>query len=883
MPNANVRRVIDSIPLLLSVNESRIPGFVEGKVPYGIVNYVPSEETLNYIKARFHTTKLTAEKDNAFIEMLAVMGSVGTIAYTKESDFDYWVCVDKRGVSKEMLNNFQKKIEAIQNWVINEIKIDVHLFINDIESIQNNIFAEDENEAFGTTIGAVLKDEFFRSSIIIAGKVPFWWVIPRFITDNEYEKWFNTIPEEIRVNEFVDLGNLYDISKEDFMGAALFQLIKSLGNPFKSIIKIGVLEKYLFGTDDSPLLSQKVKLNMLHNNFNNKILDSYILMFEEVYNHYETALEDKNLLKILRQNLYLKINPQLSKYAGIKNKEKLPYKVNIMFNYIKKWGWNINDIKDLDNFNNWDYNKVMTFWNMVKKFMLLSYQKIAKQLPTLNIAQRISESDFKLISRKIKTHFSSELNKIDNYVTFKDIPYESILYIEPLNKSIDDHQWRLYKRDTSSEDRFISTTLRIENDLIKLLAWTSINEIFHPRFSRLKIQSGYSRINQNLVTELLTKIYNLFSNNRIYLKNEYFLNPAFNIVNAVLLNFNMEKEDDIKTIHFLYKTSWGESYIEEHHSIEYLMTVLERVLRDGIVLKKNFDDYCLLVSPESFRKNYKEIETLFKESYNFIVSQKNSSACRMIAHVGDFYVSISRQKMSVTVETFPNLIKLYTSITLKPMGMIKYKFFSEDSRINILREIYKIRTENSISIIYEENREALIIYILNEKGNIFTFIRPIANKEEILMYIYGFSYNVIRHVNSADSVSHIKEDVFIYRLAVDKFEKHKFENQTRWFEEMYLLKYKTKKPLSVIIKKDKNKKNIYKFHFSQSLETDFVLIEEVPRLIMEMRSKGLKIANMVDDLSLEKPQKEELNAGSTIYFIEKYRLELLIDRALKAR
>ncbi len=171
------------------------------------------------------------------------------------------------------------------------------------------------------------------------------------------------------------LGNLYEISREDFLGAALFQIIKSLGNPFKSIIKIGVLEKYIFGTGDSPLLSQKIKVNILRENLDNSVVDSYLLMFNEVFEYYSSTLDDKDLVDILKRNLYLKVDPQISKYVGIKDKKNIPYKVAVMSRYVRAWGWDINIIRDLDNFEEWDFNKVMAFWDAVKRFMLLSYQR----------------------------------------------------------------------------------------------------------------------------------------------------------------------------------------------------------------------------------------------------------------------------------------------------------------------------------------------------------------------------------------------------------------------------------------------------------------------------------------------------------------------------
>ncbi|MCU0822193.1 MAG: class I adenylate cyclase, partial [Spirochaetes bacterium] len=280
--NVNIRRIVNSIPYLLCVNHKKIPGYVEGEAPLGIACYVPDDDTKKFIKGKFPATRIEFYEGPPFVQMLAIMGSVGTIAYNKKSDFDYWVCIDSRGVKSELLENFKKKIDIIQKWASAEINLSVHLFINDIEMVKKNIFAEDEDEAFGATIGAILKDEFLRSSIIICGKIPFWWVVPEQVSDDEYNIIKARVPEDVFNEQFIDLGNLREISQEDFLGAALFQIIKSLGNPFKSIIKMGVLEKYLTVSNDSPLLSQKVKANVIRENLDNTTLDGYLMMFKEV-------------------------------------------------------------------------------------------------------------------------------------------------------------------------------------------------------------------------------------------------------------------------------------------------------------------------------------------------------------------------------------------------------------------------------------------------------------------------------------------------------------------------------------------------------------------------------------------------------------------------
>ena len=66
-------------------------------------------------------------------------------------------------------------------------------------------------------------------------------------------------------------------------------MVKSLGNPFKSILKLGVLNKYLFDNANAPLLSQKIKYLIQQGNFSNTILDSYLMMFTEVSDYYKRS------------------------------------------------------------------------------------------------------------------------------------------------------------------------------------------------------------------------------------------------------------------------------------------------------------------------------------------------------------------------------------------------------------------------------------------------------------------------------------------------------------------------------------------------------------------------------------------------------------------
>ena len=882
MTNQNIRRVVNAIPILMSTNNKRLPGHVDGDVPCGIVNLQPEVDAIKYLQGRFYVKDIDLKRSNPFIEMMAVMGSVGTIAYTRDSDFDYWVCIDRRGVSPEKISSFQKKVDAVQNWAREEADIEVTIFINDIVSIQNNIFAESKEEAFGSIIGAVLKDEFFRSSIIIAGKIPFWWVIPRFVGDSEYEKMYGAIPQEDKIQHFVDLGNLYEISKEDFIGAALFLIIKSLGNPFKSIIKLGLLEKYLFGPEHSPLLCQKIKSNILRGNMENRIIDSYILMFEEVFDYYESTVADKTILKILRQNLYLKINPQLSRYIGVKDRQSLPYKVLVMFKYVKDWGWSGKEIQALDNFENWDYNRIMVFWNIVKKFMLLSYQKIATQIPAMNLEQKVSESDFKLLSGKIKSHFASEKNKIDNYITFKDTPYESMLYIEPAAGSgIDADEWSVLKKGKAGEETATSSVLKTEKGLVRVLAWTAINQIFNPQFSRLKFQTGYSRINQNMVVELVGGIANLFSGTLSKLKNEYYLKPPFNMVNMIIINFGLENTDAIQTIHHIYQTSWGESYIDEYGTAGDLVSILETIIKEGLIACRKFDEYCVIVTPEPYKKHYKDIEQIFKEGYEFIIQKDKRFTFRLVARLGGKYIMVTRDGDSVSLHSDADIVKAMTRISLNPRPIISYSFYSSDTRLQILDAVYKMRKKNSITAVFEETGEYVLIYVVNERDNIFAFIKPKRFKDEAIIFLYEFCQNVVRRANSLDTLHSINQGIQLYQIAVDRFGKFSCDNRNQWIEQVYLVKSKSKRAIAALMKKNEAGEAEYSIAIQGSKSSEPMPLKLIPGYLNKIASTDASVSGAIHDIVFAGMEESEVHLGTTPYFFEKYRLEIIIDKIIK--
>ena len=877
-PGKNTARVINALPLMLSLNDKKVPGYVEGDVPAGIVGYEPDQESVRYLQSRFRLQEARPVTGVPYIQMLAVMGSIGTVAYTKKSDFDYWVCVDRHGVTAERFDLFRKKVEAVEKWICQESKTEVNLFINETDKIKRNVFADSGDESLGSTIGALLKDEFYRSSIIIAGKVPFWWVVPRFINDSEYDRLFDGLPEELKEREYIDLGNLYEISKEDFLGAALFLILKSLGNPFKSIIKMGVLEKYLFDTGYSPILCHKVKTRCSGGPWTTASwtpTSSCSTRCTSITPRTGRTRRSSSL----QENLYLKINPRLSRYAAMKESKNLPYTVKVMFRYIREWKWTLEKIRELDDFLNWDYARVMTFWSEVKKFILMSYQNIARELPLLDLKEKMTESDFNLLSRKIKSSFSARENKIDQYITFKETPHEAILYLEPLSSGIRELEWKLTKNMTGDRDEIVPVTIKTDRSLLRLLAWVAMNGIYDPRFTRIKIQSGYQRVNQNMAVEVLNRVSSLFRPGNLEVTNDYYRKPAFILACMIIVNFGHEGGDSVRGFSFLYHTSWGESFMDEYASGERLLDVLRRVLQDGQVLRRDFGDFCGMVACEPERKYFRGLEKLFQRSYEFLVRGSAGHALVMVCRFDDRYICIFRDDVgTVSITPHNGMVQLLASLSLSPRNKMGLCFYGDEGRIKIMEHVAARGRENTITLVYEEKGEYILMYLMNERGNLFTFIRPVGQKEGALECLYRFSKNAIAQVNSLRWLPDINGSIPVYRLAAGRDGEIVTEYETPRFEKEHAGGTGRPGCLDVAACRYMTEEMFYSVMFDEKRSTEFMPQSKLAERLRGMEGMG---KSFVRKIIFNDFPRDYFAGGTTVYFLEKYRLELIFDRAGK--
>ena len=108
----SARHVLSALPLLLHANHPGLPGYSGSSMPYGITGYTPSADAQRAVRqfaSGYQHKQLAA--GNPAINSLFLMGSTGSVAHTRASDLDVWVCLPRHQHAE-----LNKKLNALNRW-----------------------------------------------------------------------------------------------------------------------------------------------------------------------------------------------------------------------------------------------------------------------------------------------------------------------------------------------------------------------------------------------------------------------------------------------------------------------------------------------------------------------------------------------------------------------------------------------------------------------------------------------------------------------------------------------------------------------------------------------------------------------------------------------
>ncbi len=494
----NLRLVLDAVPVLLHVNHPALPGYLSQKTPCAISDYAPSKiqiTSTRKISRSFNYEKKARLKREIFSVFL--MGSMGTLGQSNDSDLDIWV-VHQPNIKIKALETLQKKLQLIENWA-SDNHVSLHFFLmppDYFKKQQENIL---DKENCGSSQHLLLLEEFYRTALLLAGRYPLWWLVPPQQEEN-YEKFANHLIEKrfLRAGDWIDFGGVPSLPVEEYFGAALWHLNKAIDSPYKSSLKMLLMEAYASSYPKLDPVCLQFKKNVFKGLVDDVNIDPYALILGRIEKSLKKA-DEHHRIDWLRKCLYLKAGKRLSikPRAGLKM-----WRREMMQRLVKKWGWSSDDLKQLDNRNKWKISRTTEERKAIIRELTQSYRFMSQFARKHGASLLISSEDMTVLGRKLQANFERRAEKIErvNPGISPDLS-ERELTISGTAGSGKQPFWLLYKgKLTEAETKRTKPVFR-HKELLGLISWAYLNGIITTS-SQLQVLEKNSQINSAQLREL---------------------------------------------------------------------------------------------------------------------------------------------------------------------------------------------------------------------------------------------------------------------------------------------------------------------------------------------------------------------------------------------
>ena len=355
------QQVYSLLPTLLHYHHPLMPGYLDGNVPKGICLFTPDETQQHYLKELELYRGMPAQespKGELPITGVYTMGSTSSVGQSCSSDLDIWVC-HQSWLDNEERQLLQRKCSLLESWAAS-LGVEVSFFLIDENRFRHNESGSLGGEDCGSTQHILLLDEFYRTAVRLAGKRILWSMVP-CDEEEHYDDYVMKLYAQgvLTPNEWLDLGGLSSLSAEEYFGASLWQLYKSIDSPYKAVLKTLLLEAYSWEYPTPRLLAKDIK-QRLHD----------------------------GEIDLVRRCFYHKVCEKLSRERACDG-----WRREVVSQLVKEWGWGEERLSMLDNRANWKIDQVREAHNELLDAMMQSYRNLIRFARRNNLSVSASPQD----------------------------------------------------------------------------------------------------------------------------------------------------------------------------------------------------------------------------------------------------------------------------------------------------------------------------------------------------------------------------------------------------------------------------------------------------------------------------------------------------------
>lgn len=746
------QHVFQLLTLLLNINVPLLPGFVNDSTA-GIVDFKPTAYQLNYLRQILpeqnskaflfsHRTKVTNK-----LPILGVyaMGSTGSISQNSQSDLDIWICHQRQlsaNTGTGQRNKLLQKTLLIQKWAL-ALGVEVNFYLMDEDHFRNITYSEAlSTEHCGSSQYMLLLDEFYRSAIRLAGKPLLWLHLP--INNEEHydavvEKWVQE--GKIKPHEWVDFGSLGALSANEYFGATLWHLFKAVDSPYKSVIKVLLLETLMADYPNSTLISKQFKQQLLSGAEVDHDFDPYLAMLQQVTD-YLHRIGDYHRLDLVRRCFYIKTNRD-----SVSSDNKPGWRHSRLQRLAAEWHWSPQDIQWLDGHANWKIKQVIAFYHSLVDLLMLGYRNLIAFARKQKISADLMPEDISILTRKLYTAFEVLPEKVTlfNREIADNITEKELMLVEVRDSRAVKDGWYLIncslQKVSTSNDRYVEYA----PNLAKLVAWAYFNGLLGAK-TRLYIRSQSVELSK--VQQFVTDLRLSFAQQMEPPSNEDLAHPCelrnlFVAVNLShdptelidgnqrrevlsndLFNFGPKQQSLVGSIDLIYRNRWNEirtlNFAGEHAILNCLKVLAHKVHRGANPLESvQVFCYSKRYRTEMLAATEKLIKKCISSRVSVILNKRSINRLQLGGKIWNFAYETRGLKIEEGGQVHCDRVLNDTTAVLsspeKPTKQHKYHF---------PLIIGEFASQGFLQFFFEDNDDGSFnVYILDEYNNPEVFYR----------------------------------------------------------------------------------------------------------------------------------------------------------------
>jgi len=887
------------LPLLFHTNHALLPGYVTQTTPAGIRGYAPGSETLAAAHRLTKSFRYNSREQRRRLDVLGLylMGSTGTIAHSAKSDFDLWLC-HPSGLSDEAIAELREKSHRLEAHG-NDLGLDVHFFVFDPDSFRRGELTSLSAESSGSSQHYLLLDEFYRSAVVVAGLIPAWWQVPP-----EEEQRYDDFVINLKTKRFagqrdtIDFGGIASIPAEEFFGAAIWHLYKSIDSPYKSLLKLLLIEAY---TDEFPridLLAMRYKRAVYSGTTDFAELDPYLQMYRKV-EEYLMARNEPARLALLRRAFYLKVNDKLSQPA----RDGGGWRRETMELLARQWGWDSGQFALLDSHDTWKLPEVIEERRALIAALTQSYRALSQFARRSSGNFRITQQDLHILGRKLYAAFERKAGKVE-IVNRGIVPNvaESRVSLHRLTAANDTAGWALFAGAVDAEEIGSFTPLKRSGSLIEMAAWCWFNGVIADQ-TIVQLHAGGADLSLRdwrAATEALKAVFPgaglgdattddlirrpLLRGAVLFVNVESVANPVKSRGDGIIatnrtdaLSFGALHENLIRSFDLVYATSWQEVFTARYHGTGGLLECLADLIR----LLPDADTGVVTVPPvgvHCFSSAYassitRRLSALIGEA-GARMTFRDGKAVRMILEIEDVFHVIERpgdQPAYKSVGRYQELVGYLGD----PLPRHTVTCFDANTLAGrVLPALYRHDRPDVIKVFFRPEGRKAEMFVLDERGSLYMQNMPFNHPPALVNHLHRFFSTMLERVRllgprAADQVADIRIDFKLiasdsegnYRLEPLLYDPDQSQNY---------------KQLKVILEQAESGDGQDRYsilcgdrEFS-SLEHGADVFTAAARYIIEMRRSGLTYPIYITDVDLTQSGLlgQDMEVWQTVQFLK---------------